>query len=205
MAKDFYGNTGTVRGLYPTSRTEPDMRKELEATFDGVFPEIAKAQKIALRIFRKDDQGKRIPCQCTDPVTHEPDKDTFCPYCFGEGFYWDEILTDTYKVVIRSSVGLSTKDELLSPGTMNIPIVSFYFRYNIPINHDGDTTPDKVIELATDSEGKLVRPYRRERVYRVGTAIDFRSDHGKLEYWKLDCTGEKVKFLNGPKKEPGAY
>jgi hypothetical protein len=199
MSDRFYNNKSTVRGLYSTSRTEPDMRKELNATFDGVFPEIAKAQKIALRIMKKDDNNKLIPCACVDELTCEPDKDTFCPYCFGEGFYWEEILVDTYKVVIRSSVGLGTKEDIFAPGLINIPIVSFYFRSDIPINVVKDICPDKVVELETDTEGNLIRPYKRQRVYRIGTAIDFRSDHGKLEYWKLDCSGEQVKFLNGPK------
>jgi hypothetical protein len=199
MAKDFYGNTSTVRGLYPTSRTEPDMREELHATFDGVFPEIAKAQKALLRIMRKDSAGNLIKCACVDKLTQEPDKDTFCPTCFGEGYVWDEILVDAYKVIIQSSVGLGTRENLLKPGLTNIPVVSWYFRYNIPINLIGDICPDKVVELHLNADGSIARPYRRQRVYRIGTAIDFRSDHGKIEYWKLDCFGEQVKFLNGPK------
>jgi hypothetical protein len=188
MAKDFYNLS-----------TEPDMRQELHNTFDGIFPEIAKAQTIAYRKMRLDNNGKLIPCACVDVLTGEPDKDHFCPTCFGEGWIWDEILVDTYKVIIRSSVGLGTKQDLIAPGLTNIPIVSFYFRHNLPINVLKDESPDKVVELETDTAGKVIRPYKRQRIYRIGTAIDFRSDHGKIEYWKLDCFGEQTKFLNGPK------
>jgi len=199
MGKYFYNKTNTRQDLYSPGRTEPDMRQELSSTFDGIFPEIAKAQKVALRIMRRGDNGKLIKCTCVDQLTGEPDKDKFCPICFGEGFIWDEVLADTYKVVIKSSVGLSSRQDLFSAGLTNIPLVSFFFKYDIPINIIKDEAPDKVIELVLDREGGIVRPYARQRVYRIGTAIDFRSDHGKLEYWKLDCFGEQVKFLNGPK------
>ncbi len=185
--------------FYGTNRqTEPNMRAELEATFDGLFPEIAKAQPIVLRLARRDSDNDLIPCQCVDILTHEPDRDTFCPTCFGEGFLWDETLTDTYKVIIRSSVGLSSKEDLIKPGLTNIPLVSFFFRYNIPITFKDDLISDKVVEILLDKAGDAVRPFQRERLYRIGTAIDFRSDNGKLEYWKLDCYGEQIKFLNGP-------
>jgi hypothetical protein len=174
------------------------MRAELEATFDGTFPEVAKAQPIVLRIARRDNDGKIIACDCVDTLTGEPDRDTFCPTCFGDGFIWDEQLVDSYKVVIKSSVGLSSREDLIKPGLTNIPLISFYFRYDIPITFDKDITRDKVIEIALDQAGDPARPYKRDRVYRIGTAIDFRSDNGKLEYWKLDCYGEQVKFLNGP-------
>lgn len=180
--------------FYNTGRTEPDMRKELSATFDGIFPEIAKAQKVVLR---KMDITK--PCECVDILTKEPDKDVFCPICLGEGFHWEETFLDTYKVIIRSSVGLSSKEELISPGLVNIALVSFYFRYGLTLNTtQGRSIPDRIVELVLGVDGKPVRPYRREHVYRIGTAIDFRSDHGRLEYWKLDCYEEQVKFLNGP-------
>ena len=69
----------------------------------------------------------------------------------------------------------------------------FYTRSSVPV-----TKADKVVELWTDTEGDVIRPYRRESLYRIGTPIDFRSDDGKLEYWKLDCYNEQRKFLNGP-------
>lgn len=199
MSRKFYQGDGTVRGLYSASRSEPDMRQEMLATLDGVAPEIAKKQPVVLRIMRRDSNGHRIPCECVSSLTHEPDKDKFCPFCFGEGYKWDEILSKCYRVVLRSSVGLAGKEDLVQPGLMNIPLVTFYFPYDIPIlvEPGHNESYDKVVELVLDTEGEAVRPYKRKMVYRIGTAIDFRSDNGKLEYWKLDCYGEKVKFLNG--------
>jgi hypothetical protein len=87
---------------------------------------------------------------------------------------------------------------LLTPGNINIPFTTFYFKYNIPINLINGKSADKIVELVLDDTGSPVRPYQRKQIYRIGTAIDFRSDHGKLEYYKIDCYGEQVKFLNGP-------
>ncbi len=187
------------KNFYKQSQTEPNLRNEFSNTFDGLFPETAKKQKFVLRIMRSDTNSNLIKCSCVDKLTGEPDKDTFCPICFGEGFLWDEIFADGYKVMIRSSVGLSTKQELFSAGLTNIPLVSIFFRYDIPLNIINDQFPDKVVEIMRDLEGNIIRPYKRQRIYRIGTAIDFRSDHGKVEYYKIDCFGEQVKFLNGSK------
>jgi len=131
MARNPYARTSsTTRGLYSSLRTEPDMRQELIATLDGTFPEIAKAQPLVFRKMRSDDDGNLIECACIDILTKEPDKDTFCNVCFGERYIWDETIVDGYKVIIRSSVGLASKEELFGPGTKNIPLVSFYFKYD---------------------------------------------------------------------------
>ena len=165
---------------------------------NGVFPEIAKKQRFVFRKMRLED-GNLVRCPCVDPLTEEPDKDTFCPVCLGEAYLWDESSVDGYKVVIRHPVGLSSKETLIQPGNVNLAYVSFYFQYNLSINlFPKQVSPDKVVELVTNTNGTPTRPYQRERIYRIGTAIDFRSDDGRVEYWKLDCYEEQVKFLNGP-------
>ncbi len=207
--------------FYKDSRmTEPDMRAEFNATLDGEFPEIAKGQTQVLRKMKRTptdtaadnpklvkilrgrkqmrdyfvpEEGYLVPCECIDEVTKEPDVDHFCPICQGEGFIWDEIFIETYKRILRSDVGLSTKEDVIEPGLTNIPLVIFYTRSSVSI-----TKADKVVELWTDTEGNPIRPFRREAIYRIGTPIDLRSDNGRLEYWKLDCYSEQRKFLNGP-------
>ena len=174
--------------LYKNLRTEPDMRQEIINTLDGSFPEIAKKQIAVLRKMRIPAQQ----CPCVDAVTHEPDKDTFCPFCWGEGFLWDEIFIDFYKVPLKGDAGNSENEEITSPGLMNEPIMVFYIRYSVDL-----TDNDKIIELQLDREGQPIRPYQRKRLYRIGTLIDMRSDNGRLEYWKVDCYSEFRKFLNG--------
>jgi hypothetical protein len=128
-----------------------------------------------------------------DKVTNEPDLDHFCVYCFNEGYFWDEVFIDVYKVILKSDVGNASKERLISPGLINQPLVIFYTRSRVSISLE-----DKVVELELNNDGTPVQPYVRKNIYRIGTAIDLRSDNGKLEYWKLDCYAELRKFLNGP-------
>lgn len=195
--------------------TEPNMRQEFINTMDGAFPEVAKKQTFVFRKMRIDSDGKLDQCPCVDATTVEPDKDAYCPICLGEGLLWDESLVTGYVVTLGSSVGGALKETLADPGNINLRNVSFYFRYNLdinrliwrptrkmsesrPVRYGKRYFPDKVVEIFLDADGSPTRPYRRERIYRIGTAIDFRSDNGKLEYWKLDCYEEQVRFLNGP-------
>lgn len=179
--------------FYPRRRTEPDMRTEFNNTMDGHGVEVAKKQPAVLRKMRRDERGNLIQCGCVNVLTKEADRDYFCPVCWGEKWIWDEIFIDVYKIVLRSDVGLSTREDIIAPGLLNIPFVIFYIRSSVTI-----TDKDRVVELILDTEGIPVQPYQREFLYRIGTLIDFRSDNGRLEYWKLDCYAEQRKFLNGP-------
>jgi hypothetical protein len=200
--------------FYSTLNTEPDMRQEMINTLDGSYPEITKKQRAVLRKMRRgtlniDEDGDwtaggktytwsdsagddLLPCPCTDAVTKEPDKDHHCPFCWGEGFIWDESFIDVYKVEIKSDVGNALIESLQAPGLINEPVVIFYTRSSVSV-----TQEDKVAELVLDTEGSPVKPYFRKKLYRIGRAIDLRADRGKLEYWKLDCWAEYRKFLNG--------
>ena len=81
MARDFYSTYGT----------EPNMRGEMNSFLDGDYPEITKKTVAALRKMRVPEEE----CPCVDAVTHEPDKDNvWCPFCQGEGRYWDETFID---------------------------------------------------------------------------------------------------------------
>lgn len=203
------------------------MRSEFDHMMDGVYPEIPKAQNLILRKMKRTTtdsiitdptdedydavkvrqfhsrrqipdyyvpgEGYLIFCECLDITTREPDLDSFCPICHGDGFIWDEYFIDGRKVVLQSDVGKSTKETLIQSGLTNIPLVIFYTKSSVAI-----TRADKIVELWTDTAGSPIRPYRRKSLYRIGTSVDFRSDNGKLEYWKLDCFEEQRKYLNGP-------
>jgi len=187
----FYDARQSTFTFYP-GRTEPDMRQELNNTLDGKWPEIAKKQPALLRKMRRDSYDNLIPCACVDELTHEPDRDTFCPICHGDGWIWDEVDVDIYRVILGSDVGQAIREEVIGPGLMNIPLMIFYMRSTVDITQD-----DKVVELVLTTEGIPVRPWQRKALYRISSAIDLRSDNGRLEYWKLDCYEEKHKFLNG--------
>lgn len=180
MARDFYSTYGT----------EPNMRGEMNSFLDGDYPEITKKTIAVLRKMRDPKEE----CPCVDAVTHEPDKDNvWCPFCQGEGRYWDETFIDVYKVILQGETSQALNEEMLKGGLLNKPLVVFYTRSSVDVARE-----DKIIELILDDEGAPVRPYTRKEIYRIGIPVDLRSDHGKLEYWKLTCFAEYRKFLNGP-------
>ncbi len=76
----YYSRATSGINYFGAARTEPSMRDELIHTFDGNFPEIAKAQTVLLRRMRRTS-GVLDACSCVDHLTHEPDKDRFCPIC----------------------------------------------------------------------------------------------------------------------------
>jgi hypothetical protein len=187
--RDLY-TLGRIPSLYP-GRTEPDMRLELNNMFDGVFPEVAKSQPTILRKMRRTN-GVLNKCTCITPNTQEPDRDNFCPFCHGEGSLWDEMWIDTYCVDTGSGASGALSDKMITPGIMNEPVVIFYLRSRVDI-----TTDDRIVQVILDTEGLPVRPYRRKKLYRIGNLVDFRSDNGKLEYWKVETYSDRRKFLNG--------
>jgi len=166
---------------------------KLAKMFDGTHPEVAKKQSGMLRRMRRDTNGNKILCPCVDFVTKEPDKDRFCPVCYGEGFYWDEEALDIYRVVEDSDVDNALRDQLKEPGLLNIALVVFYIRYNSNITRD-----DKIVQLVLDTEGDAVEPEQRRDIWRINIAWDLRCDNGKLEYWKVFTHREDVRYLNAP-------
>lgn len=158
---------------------------------DGSSIEIPKGQDAVLRRMNRDSAGNLIPCECVDPITKEPDKDRYCPICMGEGWKWTEVSVKLYKVIEDSDVDNALRDKLLIPGLINIPITVFYMRYTANV-----TRQDKIILLVTDLEGDTENT--RQEIYRIETAWAYRSDFGRVEYWKLFVHKEDVKYLNTP-------
>jgi len=183
-------NNNFYKGI---TRTEISLRDEMTNFLQGSYPEISKKIPAVLRRMRRTDSGGLTACACVDDVTGEPDKDHFCGFCFGDGYYWDEIFLDVYKVIIKSDVGNALKEQLASPSLWNIPVVLFYADYSEVI-----TEADKIVELNLNTAGEKVKPLRRTAVYRINTLFDFRADNGRLEYYKIATYKEDVKFLNGP-------
>lgn len=194
MSRNLYGKKTSRNTLYgSTTQSEPNLRVEMNNTIDGNFPEIAKGQTLVIRSMRRDSNNKLIKCPCVDILTGEPDKDTFCPICFSEGYLWDEVWAKGYTRIIRSSVDLAgSKEELIGPGTTNIHLASFFLKAEVDV-----TQEDKIVIISLNKDGSVVEPHKREKIYSIITLIDFRSDNGKLEYYKIDGHEEQYKFLNG--------
>jgi len=180
-------------GALPSGSTEPDMRQELWNMFHGKYPELPKAQTGLIRRMTRDTDGNLTPCSCVDEMTHEPDRDRFCPICFGEGFLWEESYIQFYRTIIGSSPRNTHRDQLVAPGLINIPLVVFYIKYNNTIRET-----DKVVLLNVDVEGNIVQPAKRAAIYGFDAVWDYRSDRGRLEYYKGFGHLDYVKWLNAP-------
>jgi hypothetical protein len=137
---------------------------------------------------RTDDAGDLVICPCVDEKTGEPDKDTICPYCWGEGYLWDEEWITYYKMLVSSHEGLVRKNQYYKPGVSNIPFVFFYLEHDVV-----PTRVDKIVEVSLDTEGDVSLPYTREAIYPIATPEAFRSDNGRIEYWRVAVVLESVK------------
>lgn len=194
MAHDPYTSATSDIDYYSLSgSTEPDMRQEFARFLDGSWPEVAKRQKGLLRQARRAASGKPLRCPCVDDLTKEPDKDIFCPICYGSSYYWDEEYIWYYKTLEGTDSSVALSPELEKPGLIDGKIVVFYIRYNTGVSED-----DRIIEIALDTSGTPISPVRRTGVYRIGRLWEYRSDNGKLEYYKVFAFKENVKYLNAP-------
>lgn len=181
---------------YDSKSTEINIRREMINTMDGMYPEISKAQQGLLRKMRRDSTYNLIQCNCVDKITQEPDKDRFCEICHGEGYLWDEVPMQLYKVLSGLSTTNALRDRLTPPGLINIPLVVFYIRYDSDI-----TKHDRIVELVLDECGDPVTPFLREAIHVPASLWGYRSDHGKLEYWKAYTHETSRRYLNAPKFE----
>lgn len=133
---------------FPSKKThsEIDLRQELINTIDGSYPEIAKGRDGLLRKMRRNSLNKLIPCDCVDPVTHEPDRDSFCPLCIKSGTFIptihgakqiQEIIPGEYVLAGDGNYHLVTNT---SGKLYHGNIVSIYFRGrgNIPLEATED-------------------------------------------------------------------
>ena len=56
----------------------------------------------------------------------------------------------------------------------------FYVEFYETIN-----TIDIVIEVEVDKEGEILYPIKRNSFYEIWRVEEFKSDHGRLEYWRV--------------------
>ena len=195
---DFYtrplGRT-TQNSVYTGSPygTEVNMRSEFVNTMDGLFPEISKASIGILRRMRRDNEGQLIKCPCVDKMTAEGDRDRWCPICFSSNYLNDEIFVQYYRTIAGLDTSNALRDKHTQPGLINIPVIVFYIRYDALI-----TRQDEIVEILRDNEGEPVQPLQRTAVYQLGTLWDYRSDNGRLEYYKAFAHEATVKYINAP-------
>ncbi len=168
--------------LYPDTRTEIDLRSELQQTIDGNAYEIAKGRMYILRRMRRvPGTDERIRCACFNPDTKEGSADVYCPYCHGEGHLWDE---EWFKGLnIKNRMARQARlDAIIQEITGQIyPGLSYiYTTYDIcPTRHDRVITPQ------IDVQGNIQWPIKIAAYYYVEKPDHKRCDDGRIEYWRL--------------------
>lgn len=170
--------------------TEVDIRKEFFHTMYGHGPEIPKSQSGLLRVFRRNSLLNLIPCPCVDAVTGEPDRETRCPICLGEGNLWDETSIDFYHIKASGQSSLALQDRLRAPGIMNTEVEVFYIPWQFNLTKD-----DKIVVLRLDKEGSSTTPPTRFQLFRISEVRPMRLDNGRLEFWKIYTYEDSSKFL----------
>ena len=162
--------------MFSQNRKEIDLRKQFDEILFGTNNRIPHKIKILIRESRVLN-GKLVTCDCVDIVTDEPDQENECRFCLGEGYIWDERFSDCYSSLVGADGGKANRNKRIIPGEMRSDYKVFYLRYDEKISYN-----DKIIELSLDLEGKVVIPYKREKIFRPETIQHYRSDNGRVEY-----------------------
>ncbi len=191
---DYYKrSTSTINYFGTSGNTEPDMRQEMIRTLQGYYPEVSKGRYFILRRMDRDANGETTPCGCIDEITKEPDKDSFCAFCFGTGMLFAEEYILAYKTLLDTTFSSRRRHDMMEAGNLDVPFVAFYTAYDGYI-----TREDKIVEVALNDDGSVITPLKYIAVYEVDKAWDYRADNGKLEYYKVFTHKEEVKFITTP-------
>ena len=172
------------------SGREIDLRSEFDEIVFGGPTSLPHGKQVLLRKARLDSDSIPVPCTCKDALTKEAAPS--CPFCLGEGYYWDESLETCYSMYVGADGGLSTRVRQLFPGQVRVDTKIFYFRYDTIISYR-----DKIVEIELDTEGDIVVPYRREAIYKPQTINKYRADYGRIEYIAVHCREDDAIRLDG--------
>ena len=161
------------KSLYNTtsSNLEIDLRDELDRTLNGASDETRKGRVGLVRRIRLDDNGEPIRCPCRNKQTDEPSRDSYCRYCLGMGFLWDE----------RKMVYYKNEDSFRKGNGF-----SFYLQYDKDISDI-----DYLVEIENNKEGEPVFPVKRKAIFKVLEAHPYNADRGRLEFWQVLALEER--------------
>lgn len=171
---------GDMYELYPRG-AEIDMRDEFMRTLLGDDWEKGKRQLFIYRRMRRDALEQLVPCVCLSDVTNEGDRDRFCPYCFGEGFLWDEEWVSGLHVLARRGGRRSVQKTIFEQWGMIDPSFSFmYLPYKVCPSQQ-----DKIISPQITPEGEIIWPIEIMHYFRIDSADPVRNEHGRVELWSV--------------------
>lgn len=154
--------------------SEINLQKEMDNFMLGADYERPKGRDLIFRRMRRDVSGNLIRCVCVSENTDEADKDSYCPYCLGAKYYWDEEFIKAYWH--RESKGTLT----------------FYFRHSVE-----PSSVDELITVKMDSDGALSSPLERIKLYNNLSADKLREETATLVYYKVVAAPVNRRYI-GP-------
>ena len=170
---------------------EIDLRSEFLKTIYGFGGETPKGMPILIRRLRRDSITlARIRCECSLGISREPDLDTKCPFCLGEGFKFDEEWATCYKTVSGSETSLARRIGHFIPGEILNETYKFYFPYDVNLIEG-----DSLVEVFLDVEGNIESPVRRKTKWLPSTIEVKRLDNGRVEYYKVSCQNSNAIYI----------
>lgn len=173
-----------------------DLRSEFKRILDGDFFEPSKAVWGLLRSMNVDSSGNLVHCPCVDKNTGEPDKDYYCPICMAEKYLWTESLIKFYRVSITAAdhgTSNSVFTKVKEYGGTTVSNHIFYFEFDVDIKK-----VDKIIDIKLDLEGNILKPIKRDIIWRINEIHKYRGDRGRVEFIKVFTSNEDVKYLTSP-------
>lgn len=176
------------RTLYPKNsvpvksagQKELNLRSNFQSLIFGDGDTLPHGKPVLLRVFRLNEDNKRIKCVCLDDTTLEPSDE--CKFCSGEGYFWDEVWKQTFCSYVGADGGLSRRIRMGRAGEIRTDYKVFYFQHLDQLKYC-----DKIIEVKLDSEGEPIVPYVIESIYKPETISENRSDYGRIEYISVYC------------------
>ena len=150
-------------GAFDLFEKNLNLQTEMDRFMFGSDVEAPKGRDVIYRRIRLDSNNNPIKCVCVSNITDEADKDTYCPFCLGSKYYWDEEFVKAY---------------WHRPGADDNLV--FYF------NHDvAPSGLDELITVKFDDDGNTITPIERVSIYNILPVDLLREDYGELAYYRV--------------------
>lgn len=158
-----------------TSVEEVSVKDEFYSLLHGSYKELAHGSVYVLRRVRRDENDKKITCQCVTKEVPEPDYN--CLYCDGTGFYFDESGLVAYK----SNSSIESMN--VGAGVLSSGECYFYFKHQ-----ENPRTGDFILEPYYTEDGTIINPVKTKYFWRIKESYTFRADNlGRMEYIRCLC------------------
>jgi hypothetical protein len=179
--------------FYP-SKTNIDLREEMDAILYGRMDMIPQGRKVILR------ELTDTFCECWDGLEGGPIQD--CKYCQGEGYKFRERMVT---MAIYRGVAPVYKPGYLGKGVYpqnewgydDPNRATCYCDYRTFKNYERYTLTehkyfDKLYEVKLKEDGSVYYPITRSLKWKILNVVPIHGDYGRIEYFELALSKENI-------------